>query len=160
MSKENRRCRASWRTALCALFLPALVACSEGDARQGAAKAAPAALPVGTVEASLQEVPVAFEAVGRTEGSREVQVRARVAGQVFHRHEHVVDGKQQPGPNYSAVVAVASCQSKQIPIDPRSVGRRAGSMVKEPWRYRVTVPTTPPERLRSRPGGGRQPRRC
>lgn len=66
-------------------FLPILLslvlaACSEGDAEQRAAKAAPAALPVGVVAASLQEVPIAFEAVGRTEGSREVQVRARVAG--------------------------------------------------------------------------------
>jgi membrane fusion protein (multidrug efflux system) len=58
-------------------------ACSEGDAKQGkdAAKAATAAaLPVGVVEVALQKVPVAFEAVGRAEGSREVQVRARVAG--------------------------------------------------------------------------------
>jgi len=60
-----------------------LAACSQGDAKQGkdAGKAAaPAALQVGVVETALQEVPVTFSAVGRTEGSREVQVRARVAG--------------------------------------------------------------------------------
>jgi membrane fusion protein (multidrug efflux system) len=69
-------------------FLPiflslVLVACSEGDAKQGrepGKAAAPAALPVGIVETALRQVPVTFEAVGRTEGSREVQVRARVAG--------------------------------------------------------------------------------
>jgi membrane fusion protein (multidrug efflux system) len=60
-------------------------ACSEGDARQrkeggNAAAAASAAVPVGIVETALREVPVTFEAVGRAEGSREVQVRARVAG--------------------------------------------------------------------------------
>jgi membrane fusion protein (multidrug efflux system) len=66
------------------LFLAILVAaCSEGDARQrreAGKAAAPAALPVGMVETALKRVPVTFEAVGRTEGSREVQVRARVAG--------------------------------------------------------------------------------
>jgi membrane fusion protein (multidrug efflux system) len=67
-------------------FLPVFIsllvaACSQGDAKQGKdAKAAPAALPVGVVETALRQVPVTFEAVGRTEGSREVQVRARVAG--------------------------------------------------------------------------------
>ena len=49
-----------------------VAACSEGDAGQRAAKAAaPAALPVGVVETALRQVPVTFEAVGRTEGSRE-----------------------------------------------------------------------------------------
>jgi membrane fusion protein (multidrug efflux system) len=69
-------------------FLPLLIpiflaACSQGDARQGkdpGKAGAPAALPVGIVQTSLREVPVTFEAVGRTEGSREVQVRARVPG--------------------------------------------------------------------------------
>jgi membrane fusion protein, multidrug efflux system len=69
---------------LIALFLTVTIAaCSQGDAKQGkdAGKAGPpAALPVGVIEAAIREVPVNFEAVGRTEGSREVQVRARVAG--------------------------------------------------------------------------------
>src|SRR5258706_24719 len=66
--------------ALALTFL--LVACSQGDAKQKKddAKAAPAALPVTVVEVAPQPVPVTFEAVGRTEGSREVQVRARVMG--------------------------------------------------------------------------------
>ena len=58
----------------------ALAACSEGDARQGAKGAAAAAVPVSVLEVAPREVPVAFESVGRTEGSREVQVRARVTG--------------------------------------------------------------------------------
>ncbi|MFN2646428.1 MAG: efflux RND transporter periplasmic adaptor subunit [Burkholderiales bacterium] len=61
----------------------ALVACSEGDAKQKKednAKAPPPALPVSVIEVAPRDVPVVFEAVGRTEGSREVQVRARVAG--------------------------------------------------------------------------------
>src|SRR5947209_12033270 len=57
----------------------ALTACSKGDAKQDPA-AAPPAVPVSAIEVAPREVPVVFEAVGRTEGSREVQVRARVAG--------------------------------------------------------------------------------
>src|SRR5207237_2975423 len=59
-----------------------LAACTEGDAKQNKdnAKSAPPALPVSVIEVAPREVPVSFEAVGRTEGSREVQVRARVAG--------------------------------------------------------------------------------
>src|SRR5690349_1145356 len=72
-------------------FLPILLAlfvaaCTQGDAKQQkegkapAAGGATAALPVSIVQVEQREVPVAFEAVGRTEGSREVQVRARVSG--------------------------------------------------------------------------------
>ena len=66
-----------------AIACAALVACSEGDAKQKkdeAAKAAPPAVPVTVIEVAPREVPVIFEAVGRAEGSREVQVRARVSG--------------------------------------------------------------------------------
>jgi len=69
--------------AIASFLIAILAGCSEGDARQGKAAGkgeAPAALPVGVVEAALQQVPITFEAVGRTEGSREVQIRARVAG--------------------------------------------------------------------------------
>jgi membrane fusion protein (multidrug efflux system) len=69
---------------LIVLFITALLAaCSQGDASQqkkGDAKAPPSALPVTVLEAQPRQVPITFDAVGRTEGSREVQVRARVAG--------------------------------------------------------------------------------
>jgi membrane fusion protein (multidrug efflux system) len=62
----------------------AVAACSQGDAKQkdakGDAKGAPQAVVVAATDVALREVPIAFEAVGRAEGSREVQVRARVAG--------------------------------------------------------------------------------
>ena len=65
-----------------ALLLAALLAaCSQGDARQKKDDAkAPQAVPVSVIEVAPREVPVSFEAVGRTEGSREVQIRARVSG--------------------------------------------------------------------------------
>jgi membrane fusion protein, multidrug efflux system len=65
------------------VFLAMLVsACSPGGAQDGGKKAnaAPQAVPVTLLEVAPREVPISFEAVGRTEGSRDVQVRARVAG--------------------------------------------------------------------------------
>ena len=68
-------------------FLPLLLslvvaACSQGDASQkkADAKAPPPAVPVTVVQVAPRPVPITFEAVGRTEGSREVQIRARVSG--------------------------------------------------------------------------------
>jgi membrane fusion protein (multidrug efflux system) len=67
----------------------ALAACGQGDAKQdqkgaksekGDKGGTPQAVAVTVLAVAPREVPVAFEAVGRTEGSREVQVRARVAG--------------------------------------------------------------------------------
>jgi membrane fusion protein, multidrug efflux system len=64
------------------LMAVVLAACSPGGAQDGAKKAnaPPEAVPVTTIEVAPREVPVTYEAVGRTEGSRDVQVRARVAG--------------------------------------------------------------------------------
>jgi len=62
----------------------AFTGCSEGDARQkvpkGDGKGEAAAIAVTAIEVAPRAVPIAFEAVGRAEGSREVQVRARVTG--------------------------------------------------------------------------------
>jgi membrane fusion protein, multidrug efflux system len=68
--------------ALVVLLCALLAACSQGDAKQKKddAKAAAPAVPVTVLEVAPREVPITFEAVARTEGSREVQVRARVSG--------------------------------------------------------------------------------
>ena len=66
------------RKAFVLLIVLALSACSKGEAQQK--PAAPPAVPVSALQVALRDVPVAYESVGRTEGSREVQVRARVAG--------------------------------------------------------------------------------
>jgi len=61
------------------LMLPlALGACGKGDARNESSTPPP--VPVTVLRAEPRPVPIDFEAVGRTEGSREVQVRARVSG--------------------------------------------------------------------------------
>ena len=83
---------------LAALLGVVLAACSQGDARQQEKKkdAAPPAVPVTTIRVAPKAVPVSFEAVARTEGSREVQVRARVTGileqQLYNEGERVKEG--------------------------------------------------------------------
>lgn len=79
---------------LFALTTIVLAACGQGDAMQE--KKAPPPVAVSAIEVAPREVPVAFEAVGRAEGSREVQVRARVAGileqQLYNEGDAVREG--------------------------------------------------------------------
>ncbi len=83
---------------LVALLGVALAACGQGDAGQQEKKkdAPPPAVPVTTIQVAPRAVPVSFEAVARTEGSREVQVRARVTGileqQLYIEGERVKEG--------------------------------------------------------------------
>ncbi len=82
--RELPRARTSC-AVLALLAIVGLAGCSKGapDSKAGAASAPagpPPAMPVHVVQASPQTVPIAFEAVGQTEGSKQVEVRARVAG--------------------------------------------------------------------------------
>jgi membrane fusion protein, multidrug efflux system len=65
---------------LVALTALLLAGCSPGGAQDKKEGGAPPAVAVSAIQVAPRAVPVTFEAVGRTEGSREVQVRARVAG--------------------------------------------------------------------------------
>lgn len=78
---------ARTRHLLCASLVIFLFACSKQPAEpapKGPA-AGPPALPVTVRRVELQRVPIALEAVGRAEGSREVEIRARVTGIVEKR---------------------------------------------------------------------------
>ena len=66
-----------------ALAVSALVlaACGKGgDAKANAPGGAPPPLPVTVIKATAKSVPIALEAVGQAEGSRDVEIRARVSG--------------------------------------------------------------------------------
>ncbi len=80
---------------LCFGLAALLAGCSKGDAKPESS--APPPLAVAVIQVAPREVPVVFESVGRTEGSREVQVRARVAGilerQLYSEGEPVQAGK-------------------------------------------------------------------
>jgi membrane fusion protein, multidrug efflux system len=77
----------SCRFALCCASLALLVSgCGQGrsDAAHAAVPAAPA-LPATVLQVAPQRVPIAVEAVGQIEGSKEVEVRARVSGILLKR---------------------------------------------------------------------------
>lgn len=69
-------------SALAALLL---VACSDKPAPTAAPPAMPP-MPVTVLEVSPTNIPLSLEAVGQTEGSREVEVRARINGILLKRH--------------------------------------------------------------------------
>ena len=65
--------------AALAVTLFILSGCGDDKAAQSA-QAGPPAIPVTAKRMEPQQVPIAFEAVGQAEGSREVEIRARVSG--------------------------------------------------------------------------------
>ncbi len=75
------------RSVLSCVALAVLVAgCGQGRSDSAAAaNPAVAALPATVLQVEPQRVPIAVEAVGQVEGSKEVEVRARVAGILLKR---------------------------------------------------------------------------
>jgi membrane fusion protein, multidrug efflux system len=69
-------------TVLVVSLAAALSGCDRGDsaARAATAPQAPPAVPAKVREAKPQNVPIVIEAVGQVQGSKEVEVRARVTG--------------------------------------------------------------------------------
>jgi membrane fusion protein (multidrug efflux system) len=63
--------------AIASLLLVSACGKKDGASAQGAA---PPPMPVTVVKVAQQKVPVTIEAVGQAEGSREVEIRARVSG--------------------------------------------------------------------------------
>jgi len=91
-----------------------------GTATQGTPAQAPAAVPVHTVRVEPRSVPIEFAVVGQVEGSREVEVRARVAGilqkQLYREGEPVRAGQvlfEIDPSTYEIAVAQARAQLAQ-----------------------------------------------
>lgn len=82
MPSETAAVASALRRITVASLLLLVVACGKQSSGQDQKKAAdaPPALPVTVQRAELQRVPIALEAVGQTEGSREVEIRSRVSG--------------------------------------------------------------------------------
>lgn len=65
----------------------ALTACGKGEQAQGGpGDPAAMALPVTAITVQPKRVPILVEAVGQTEGSKEVEVQARVSGILMHQY--------------------------------------------------------------------------
>jgi membrane fusion protein (multidrug efflux system) len=99
-----------------------LAACHRNEGADGAKAAAapPPAVPVHTVQVAPRSVPVRFEVVGQVEGSKEVEVRARVSGilqkQDYHEGDRVRAGQllfQIDPAQYEIAVAQARAQLAQ-----------------------------------------------
>lgn len=91
LSNSNKISRIRIRGAIhigmttAALVLAALLAgCGKGDQTAGTPAGGPPGgmppMPVSAIEVRPQQVPVTIEAIGQAEGSKEVEVRARVSG--------------------------------------------------------------------------------
>jgi membrane fusion protein (multidrug efflux system) len=65
--------------ATLAIAAAVLAACGKADGQEKGAAAAPP-VSVTAIRATARSVPVSLEAVGQAEGSREVEIRARVSG--------------------------------------------------------------------------------
>src|SRR5205085_7183772 len=89
----------SWRVlAACAAACVFLVWCGKKDeasAAQGSA-GAPPPMPVTAIRVAPQKVPISLEAVGQAEGSRDVEIRARVSG-IIERRLYDEGTTVQPG---------------------------------------------------------------
>ena len=92
----------------------------EADAAKGAPAAAPPAVAVHTLQVQPRSVPIQFEVVGQIEGSKEVEVRARVGGtlqkQDYHEGDPVRAGQvlfQIDPASYEIAVANARAQLAQ-----------------------------------------------
>ncbi|MGZ8202539.1 MAG: efflux RND transporter periplasmic adaptor subunit [Burkholderiales bacterium] len=77
----RRAVNTGWRLGFAASIL-LIAACGSGSGDKGgkAGGGPPPAIPVTIERVQPQRVPISFEAVGQAEGSREVEVRARVSG--------------------------------------------------------------------------------
>ncbi|MBX6392543.1 MAG: efflux RND transporter periplasmic adaptor subunit [Burkholderiales bacterium] len=84
------------RTGFAVLWLSLALAGCGKDESAAQAQGGPPAIPVTAKRMELRQVPMAFEAVGTAEGSREVEVRARVSGilekRVYNEGEPVKAG--------------------------------------------------------------------
>jgi membrane fusion protein (multidrug efflux system) len=76
---------ASLFRALIPIAALALAACGRHDTPAASASGAPPPLAVTAIRATAQRVPISIEAVGQAEGSRDIEIRARVTGIVEKR---------------------------------------------------------------------------
>ena len=69
-----------WRSAMVAAVVVILLAGCNNDAQKAGGPGGMPPMPVTVIEAEPQQVPVIIEAVGQTEASKDIELRARVSG--------------------------------------------------------------------------------
>ena len=94
-------------TALAGLLAAALLAgCEQGGANTPASNPAAAGIPAKVLQVAPQRVPIVLEAVGQVQGSKEVEVRARVSGillkRLYNEGDFVREGSRRHPTQYFA----------------------------------------------------------
>jgi membrane fusion protein (multidrug efflux system) len=125
-------------TALAALLAAALLAgCEQGGANTSASNPAGAGIPARVLQVAPQRVPIVLEAVGQVQGSKEVEVRARVSGillkRLYNEGDFVRDGSSlfqiDPVP-YQIALAQANAQMAQERARQEQTRREAARLKK------------------------------
>jgi membrane fusion protein (multidrug efflux system) len=109
-----------------------LTGCEQGGANTPAPAQATAGVPARVLEVSPQRVPIVVEAVGQVQGSKEVEVRARVSGillkRLYNEGDFVRAGSSlfqiDPVP-YQIALAQANAQIAQERARQEQTGREA-----------------------------------
>jgi len=107
--------------ALAGLLAAALLAgCEQGGANTPASNPAAAGIPARVLQVAPQRVPIVLEAVGQVQGSKEVEVRARVSGILLKRLYNEGDFAREGAPlfqidpvPYQIALAQANAQMAQ-----------------------------------------------
>ena len=107
--------------AFAALLAAALLAgCEQGGANTPASNPAAAGIPARVLQVAPQRVPIVLEAVGQVQGSKEVEVRARVSGILLKRLYNEGDFAREGAPlfqidpvPYQIALAQANAQMAQ-----------------------------------------------
>lgn len=82
---HRRVARRFARAACVALFGALLAACGQGAPAPGGSNPGATAMPARVLQVTPKRVPIVIEAVGQMQGSKEVEVRARVSGILLKR---------------------------------------------------------------------------
>jgi membrane fusion protein, multidrug efflux system len=127
----------SLRLAAALVFAAPLAACDRGDsaAKAAQAPASPPAVTARVREATPQNVPIVLEAVGQLQGSKEVEIRARVSGillkQLYREGQLVKEGAPlfqiDPVP-YEIALAQAQAQLAQERARQEQTAREANRL--------------------------------
>src|SRR6266850_1024670 len=107
--------------AFAGLLAAALLAgCEQGGANTPASNPAAAGIPARVLQVAPQRVPIVLEAVGQVQGSKEVEVRARVSGILLKRLYNEGDFAREGAPlfqidpvPYQIALAQANAQMAQ-----------------------------------------------
>src|SRR6266699_956953 len=107
-------------SSLPVLAAPLLAGCEQGGANTPAFTPAAAGIPARVLQVAPQRVPIVLEAVGQVQGSKEVEVRARVSGillkRLYNEGDFVREGNPlfqiDPVP-YQIALAQANAQMAQ-----------------------------------------------